>query len=142
VQSFADVIRHPPTTISEPYLDNAPAKCSQILRYRSYLSYKLCFLHQIRSDGRAGYGARLRLLLTLLPGHESGVGSSPTLIIIRLASVRYPRVLFLLLYGAVGKAWMEGALSEILPALWSLCGFPRYCNLKEYRLVWIFELWS
>ena len=29
---------------------------------------------------RVGYGARLRLLLTQFPGHESGVGSSPTLV--------------------------------------------------------------
>jgi len=43
---------------------------------------------------RAGYGARLRLLLTLLPGHESGVGSSPTLFSIRLAIVRYSRYSF------------------------------------------------
>ena len=47
---------------------------------------------------RAGYGARLRLLLTLLPGHESGVGSSPTLFSIRLAIVRYPRYSFLVIF--------------------------------------------
>ena len=35
---------------------------------------------QERGDGRVGYGARLRLHLNILPGHESGVGSSPTLI--------------------------------------------------------------
>ena len=33
-----------------------------------------------RRDGRVGYGARLRFNLTSIPGHESGVGSSPTLV--------------------------------------------------------------
>jgi hypothetical protein len=47
-----------------------------------------------RWDGRVGYGARLRLLLTLLPGHESGVGSSPTLISIRLVLLDIPGYFF------------------------------------------------
>jgi hypothetical protein len=37
---------------------------------------------------------QVKVTLTHIPGHESGVGSSPTLISIRLASVRYPRFFF------------------------------------------------
>lgn len=37
---------------------------------------------------------QVKVILTHIPGHESGVGSSPTLISIRLASVRYPRFFF------------------------------------------------
>jgi hypothetical protein len=37
----------------------------------------------------------------LFPGHESGVGSSPTLISIRLAPVRYPRIFFGVLVGVL-----------------------------------------
>ena len=41
----------------------------------------------MRRDGRVGYGARLRLTLTLIPGGEIRVGSSPTLVWIYLRSL-------------------------------------------------------
>ncbi|KAH6859028.1 hypothetical protein BKA58DRAFT_52236 [Alternaria rosae] len=87
---------HPTTKILTAPTPPSPTTSKQHNHYNSHA------LHQPikypRTDGRAGYGARLRLLLTYIPGHESGVGSSPTLFSIRLAIVRYPRYSFLVIF--------------------------------------------
>ena len=73
---------------------------------------------------------QVKVILTHIPGHESGVGSSPTLISIRLASVRYPRFFFCQYIG------LEQALglcrTHCLLFLLTITNSFAYFNLNEF----------
>jgi len=63
-----------------------------------------------------GLWRQVKVILTLLPGHESGVGSNPTLFI-RLLSSRSSGVSF-------------------LPISRTRLGGRRHCDLMGHRLLW------